>query len=154
MALAAYAKYMEYVVLPAGLVQHPTIEWLAGSPDGLIGEDGLVEVKCPYWQMKKGPHQEVPDHYYLQMQVQLQCTQREWCDYVCYCGLHGMSILHVTRDDALFEFLMPYLREMATCIVRRKGGFKALKNRVVKNRVQSSIAQHSTVVLKKGIPFF
>jgi hypothetical protein len=70
----------------AGFVQHPTIEWLGASPDGFVGDDGLVEIKCPLtathvdyllWN-------EVPREYRPQMTMQLACTRRKWCDFVSY----------------------------------------------------------------------
>jgi hypothetical protein len=43
---------VELDVEPTGLHVHESTPWLAGSPDGLIGTEGMVEAKCPYWNMK------------------------------------------------------------------------------------------------------
>ena len=48
-----------------GLHVHESTPWLAGSPDGLVGTEGMVEAKCPYWS--KTPHQTIPLYYYLQI---------------------------------------------------------------------------------------
>lgn len=69
-----------------GFVKHPTIEWCGASPDGTIGDDGLIEIKCP----NTATHIEYllcgkpPTKYRPQMLLQLACTQRRWCDFVSY----------------------------------------------------------------------
>ena len=68
-----------------GFIQHPTLE-AGASPDGLIGTDGIIEIKCPM----AGTHtetlitQEVPSKYVPQIQFQLLVTGRKWCDFVSY----------------------------------------------------------------------
>lgn len=86
-------------------VEHPTIEMFGCSPDGLIGDDGLVEIKCPntathidYVMADKAPTKYVP-----QMQCQLAVTGRKWCDFVSFDprlpdGLN-IFIVRVERDD-------------------------------------------------------
>ena len=69
-----------------GFVPHPTIAWFGASPDGLVGDDGLIEIKCPTTtthlrRIKEGV---VPEEYKAQMQVQLLCTGRKWVDFVSY----------------------------------------------------------------------
>ena len=67
-------------------VQHPEIKMSGASPDGLIGEDGLVEIKCPNtathidYLIKGKP----PTKYQLQMLWQMACTGRKWCDFVSF----------------------------------------------------------------------
>lgn len=145
-AIAAYAAHTGVVVEATGLHQHPTLEWLAGSPDGLLGSSGLLEVKCPYYQQFKGPHQSVPPHYYLQVQQLLQCTQREWCDYVCYCGAKGMSIHRIERDDTLFEDLMGDMRRFAEAVRLKTGKPPRLNKRKVTARVAQSMQQYCVCV--------
>lgn len=67
-------------------IDHPTIPMSGASPDGLIGNDGLVEIKCPntathieYLLGGKPPAQYIP-----QMLWQMACTGRQWCDFVSY----------------------------------------------------------------------
>lgn len=85
-AVAAYAFYHGADPAPVGFVHHPTIEMAGASPDRLIGEDGLIEVKCP----QTATHIEtllegaVPGKYRLQMQMQMACTDRQWCDFVSF----------------------------------------------------------------------
>jgi len=79
--------------------------WLAGSPDGLVGEKGMIEVKCPYY--KRQPHLSVPGHYWMQVNALLEITGREWCDYVCWTP-NGVTIHRVHRDKAAFDQLLVY----------------------------------------------
>jgi putative phage-type endonuclease len=89
-----------------GLHVHPHHTWLAGSPDGLVATDGLIEVKCPfYFKKNRGRlHRQVPMHYYLQMNACMACTERNWCDYVCWTP-EGMAIYRVVNDHLLFDYL-------------------------------------------------
>lgn len=85
-ARAAYEFRTDADVIAIGFVDHPTIRMSGASPDGLIGEDGLVEIKCP----QSATHidtllgQSVPSKYITQMQWQMACTGRAWCDFVSY----------------------------------------------------------------------
>jgi predicted phage-related endonuclease len=66
----------------------PTLrfEMAGASPDGLVGDDGLVEIKCPntanHIETLLGA--EIPSKYVNQMQWQMACTGRKWCDFVSY----------------------------------------------------------------------
>ena len=74
------------IVTLVGFVPHPTIEYAGASPDGLVGTDGLVEIKCPTdltyieWLLAGT----VPEKHQPQMLFQLACTRRKWCDFVAY----------------------------------------------------------------------
>jgi putative phage-type endonuclease len=82
----AYAFQTDADVVEVGFVPHPTIAGLGASPDGLVGTDGLVEIKCP----NPATHIEtllsgkVPEKYVLQMQTQMACTGRAWCDFASF----------------------------------------------------------------------
>lgn len=67
-------------------------EWLGASPDGLVCEDGLVEIKCPYRLRDGGQPNSIAEqpHYYAQMQIQMYCTGREWCDFYQWTPHHTM----------------------------------------------------------------
>lgn len=69
-----------------GFVHHPEIPWFGASPDGLVGDEGLIEIKCPTTlvhlrRIKAGV---VPEEYKPQMLVQCLCTGRKWVDFVDY----------------------------------------------------------------------
>ena len=86
MARAAYEALEGILVEELGFVSHPTIEMAGASPDGLVGDDGLVEIKCPntatHIETLLGA--EIPSKYVNQMQWQMACTGRKWCDFVSY----------------------------------------------------------------------
>lgn len=69
-----------------GLVIHPAIERGAASPDGLVGPDGLVEIKCPNTatHLDYLTSEDIPLKYIQQMQWQMACTGRQWCDFVSF----------------------------------------------------------------------
>ena len=86
MARAAYEAKVGSLVIETGFVPHGSIPMAGASPDGLIGDDGLVEVKCPITATHIDTllGQSVPGRYVTQMQWQMACTGRKWCDFVSY----------------------------------------------------------------------
>ena len=85
-ARSAYEVSRGIMVDEVGLVLHPTIDRAGASPDGLVGSDGLVEIKCP----KVATHLAyicagvVPTKYKNQMLFQMICAERAWCDFVSF----------------------------------------------------------------------
>jgi len=85
-ARSAYEVATGFTVDEVGLVLHPTIDRAGASPDGLVGSDGLVEIKCP----KVATHLAyicagvVPTKYKNQMLWQMACTERDWCDFISF----------------------------------------------------------------------
>lgn len=86
MARSAYENFSGALVMETGLVPHQTIPMAAASPDGLIGSDGLVEIKCPITatHIETLLGQSTPGRYVTQMQWQMACTGRKWCDFVSF----------------------------------------------------------------------
>ena len=86
LARAAYEAAQDVLVDEVGLVTHPTILMSAASPDGLVGNDGLIEIKCPNTatHIETVLTEKVPTKYIPQMQWQMACTQRKWCDFVSF----------------------------------------------------------------------
>ena len=82
----AYSFYASADVEQVGFVDHPVIAMTGASPDGLIGGAGLVEIKCPNTATHIDTllYDKVPSKYILQMQWQMACTDRLWCDFVSY----------------------------------------------------------------------
>ena len=85
-ARAAYEAVGGVLVEEVGFVPHPSIPDAGASPDGLVGSVGLIEIKCPYTatHIETLLSGKVPDRYNTQMQWQMACTGRTWCDYVSY----------------------------------------------------------------------
>jgi putative phage-type endonuclease len=85
-ARAAYEAKTGNVVDQVGAIDHPRIAMSAASPDGLVGDDGCLEIKCP----NTATHIETllgeapAKKYYDQMQWQMACTNRSWCDFVSF----------------------------------------------------------------------
>lgn len=83
----AREKYVQQYgeVEEVGFIQHPTLE-AGASPDGLVGEDGILEIKCPMGSTHTETlmTQEVPSKYVPQIQFQLLVTGRKWCDFVSF----------------------------------------------------------------------
>jgi len=85
-ARAAYEADKDILVQEVGFVVHPTIAGAGASPDGLVGDYGLVEIKCPNTatHIQTLLDQKVPDKYNIQMQWQMACTGRQWCDFASF----------------------------------------------------------------------
>jgi putative phage-type endonuclease len=109
-ARAAYETTQGVMVDEIGFVQHPTIEMAGASPDGLVGDDGMVEIKCPEsktalecW-LSENP---VESKYFAQMQWQMRCADRSWCDYVVFDprmpAKAQLFVKRVERDNAWLE---------------------------------------------------
>jgi hypothetical protein len=87
-AIQAYKMHTGFEVIDnLQPIQHPSILYIAGTPDGLVGDDGILEVKCPYnpvnhlMNLKSG---EQITQYKWQIQGYLWITDRQWCDFVSY----------------------------------------------------------------------
>lgn len=85
-ARSAYEFRTDAEVEQIGFIHHPAIGQSGASPDGLVGTEGMVEIKCP----NTATHIEtllggkVPEKYVTQMQWQMACASRNWCDFVSY----------------------------------------------------------------------
>ena len=73
-------------VYEVGSIMHPIIAESSASPDGLVGNDGLIEIKCPNTTTMVNTvlSGKIPENYQTQMAWQLACTERQWCDFVMY----------------------------------------------------------------------
>jgi len=111
LARAAYEALKDVLVDEVGFVPHPTIEMAGASPDGLVGEDGLIEIKCP----NTATHidtllsQTVPGKYNTQMQFQMACTGRKWCDFVSFDNRLPeelqLFVTRVPRDEVFIRLI-------------------------------------------------
>lgn len=105
-ARRAYAFYSDADVAQCGFVDHPTIDMAGASPDGLVGEDGLVEIKCPITatHIATLQGQSIPDKYRVQMLWQMACTGRSYCDFASYDPRlpenMRLFVKRLDRDDA------------------------------------------------------
>ncbi len=124
LARDAYEFYANVDVEQIGFVVHPDFPESGASPDGLVGNDGLIEIKCP----NTATHidtllgDSIPGKYITQMQWQMACTGRKWCDFVSFDprmpGRMRLHIQRIPRDDVLIASLTRdveiFLRELNT----------------------------------------
>lgn len=81
-----YSLYSDNLVEEVGFIVHPEIGDSGASPDGLVGTTGMLEIKCP----NTATHintlltEKIDKKYVLQMQWQMACAERDWCDFVSY----------------------------------------------------------------------
>ena len=122
----AYEFYHGVTVEQVAFVPHPTIADAGCSPDGLVGDDGMVEIKCPMTATHLDTllGQSTPAKYIDQMQFQMSCCGRQWCDFVSYdprLPEHmRLFVRRVSRDDNRIAELeteaVLFLKEIASKI--------------------------------------
>lgn len=127
-ARQAYEFITGNAVEEIGFIEHPVIEMCGCSPDGLIGEEGMVEIKSPNtathidWLLSKQP----PAEHLNQMQWQMECSGRKWCDFVSYDPRMPLELqlftVRVERDDKrigeIREAVKKFLAEVDETISR------------------------------------
>ena len=88
-----------------GFIEHS--EFIGCSPDGLISEDGLVEIKCPKFTTMIGYllDKKLPSIYEWQIQGQLYVSDRKWCDFFAYHPKLNPLIITVKRDEKKIDEL-------------------------------------------------
>lgn len=99
-ARATYTLETGLTVEETGFVLHPEIAMSGASPDGLVEADGLVEIKCaqPTEHIRMLTGGDPKRNYILQMQWQMECTGRKWCDLAHFCpNLPDDLQLHILR---------------------------------------------------------
>lgn len=122
LARAAYESKADVLVDEVAMISHPTIENAGASPDGYVGSEGLIEIKAP----QTATHidtlltQTVPGKYITQMQWQMACTGRKWCDFVSFDNRLPeelqIFIKRIERDDVYIKMLeeevIKFLKEL------------------------------------------
>jgi putative phage-type endonuclease len=136
LARAAYEAHADVLVDEVAMITHPTIEAAGASPDGYVGDEGLLEVKCP----NSATHidtlltQVVPGKYITQMQWQMACTGRKWCDFVSFDPRLPtelqLFVKRVPRDDAYIQMLE---KEVIQFLTELDGKIKKLNELKEKN---------------------
>ncbi len=120
LARSAYEFHTGLAVAEIGFAPHPSIVMSGASPDGLVGDDGLVEIKCP----NTATHLEtllgsaIPGKYIIQMQWQMACTGRAWTDWASFDPRlpeeMRLFIQRVNRDN---EYIAELEREVTAFLV-------------------------------------
>ena len=103
-------------------------EYILASPDGLIGEDGLIEIKCPndsiYFKLLLSNN--IKPEYIAQMQMQMYVTDRQYCYFVSYNPNFEKSlyIKKINRDEEMIEKLKKGLERGTELIKEIKENFR------------------------------
>ena len=123
-ARAWYEFEKNVEVIKAGFFEYN--DWIGASPDGLVGEDGLLEIKCPKYStmMDYLIKKELPKTYYYQVHGQLLVTDRQWCDFLAYHPSLPKFVLRVERDkkidDEILDKLFEAIKKAETIINKLK----------------------------------
>lgn len=111
LARMAYEALTGSLVEEAPFILHPTIKWVGASPDGLVGEDGMVEIKCPFQSTVHVETLQVgmPPEHVAQIQGNLWVNGRAWCDFICFDPRMPERLTvftqRITRDDEYIRTL-------------------------------------------------
>lgn len=116
-ARAIYELETGNTVTEVGFVTNEKVSPVCGaSPDGIVGDDGLLEIKC-FDDAKHFKYAvnglEIESQYEWQVQMQMLVTERKWCDFVAYNPNYKKSLLvkRIERDDVFIEALKVGLKK-------------------------------------------
>ena len=107
----AYSVKTGELVTEVGFLPHPRIPMSGASPDGLVGAEGCVELKCPNTasHIEYLIDREPPQKYFYQMQWQMACAGAQWCDWVSFDPRLPkelqLMIVRIPRDDDAIRML-------------------------------------------------
>jgi len=123
-ARKAYEAHTGTFVDEMGITIHPVLKHTHASPDGLVGDDGLIEIKCPNTttHIETLKAKKAPSKYMNQMLWQMRCTDRQWCDFVSFdprLPEHlQLFVIRVERDEAAIKALEDKVAEFLTEVER------------------------------------
>ena len=130
-ARVAYEVKSGNFVDQIAFIDHPSIKWFGCSPDGLVSDRGLLEIKCPnsatHWEYFKA--KKPPQKYFIQMQAQIAVTGRDWCDFVSFDPRmperSQLLVVRVNRDEAFIKTMemqiMSFLSDVEAEVQQMKG---------------------------------
>lgn len=112
-----YSLHFCVDVRTCGLVVHPSLHWMACSPDG-VTDEGMLEVKCPTRECRPS----VKPWHMPQLMVQIECMRKPWCDYATYhVAARRMDVIRVFRCEAYFEKMLQHLSSFGEALLRPSG---------------------------------
>lgn len=120
-------------------VDHPRIRRSGASPDGMVGEHGLIEIKAP----QPKTHTEymlnniVPPEYYTQIHWQFACMpERKWCDFISYCDQMPTELqMHIQRIDRNDAFVQRLETAVEDFVGKLEDLIEKLRTRIEENRI-------------------
>lgn len=137
-ARAAYSATIFDTVTEIGFIDHPDILGAGCSPDGLVGDDGIIEIKCPntatYLEILLSDL--IPQKWQTQIQMQLDCTGRQWCDFVCYDPRMPegaqLYVKRIERDEMFIatmrEMIITFIEELNEDVAKVKAKIEEKQN--------------------------
>ena len=131
-ARAAYETKTGELVTEVGFIVHPEIDQAGASPDGLVSDEGMVEIKCPESKtmIETLLSDKVPDKYFKQMQWQMACTGRNWCDYVVFDPRMPenlqLCVRRVERDDYIIDEIKAEIKKFLAELNQQVNRLRAL----------------------------
>lgn len=122
-----YEELNNVKVVETGSIIHPDFPHFSASPDGLVGDDGQVEIKCPYTiktsftyfaKLKSEGLMSINSDYYWQVQAQMACTGRKWCDFFVYDPrLSGDFVcVRINRNESDINSILTAVTDAETVI--------------------------------------
>lgn len=144
-----YEQRTEMETQQVGFVLHPSIHWAGASPDGLVGDEGMVEFKVP----KPQTHAEyllaecVPEIYQPQICWQMACTGRKWCDFVSWCDDFpaplDLLVVRLPRDEERIKQMeaeaRKFLAEVEATVTQLRGGLEAVLRESIDSGVPRAV---------------
>lgn len=107
-AIAKYEAERGVMTFGGGeLVKHPDHDFLCVTPDGCVGDDGLIECKAPF--RGNYTHFDAAPYYVPQMHLQMHCTGRQWCDFAVLQRDGALHISRLNRDESWLAKHFPVL---------------------------------------------
>lgn len=105
-ARSVYENETFNVVEDAGFFE--LSEWIGASPDGLVGTDGIIEIKCPAYSTMIDYliYKNLPNQYKWQVYGQLWVTGRKWCDFMAFHPKLKPVIIRIERDEVIITELI------------------------------------------------
>jgi putative phage-type endonuclease len=100
-ALDAYRTLFRSDISLTGFITHPTHLWLGGSPDLLVSDDGVGEIKCPF---SGAIPEQIPPYYMAQAQGLMEITDRQWCDFI-YWTPERIRVRRILRSPQYWDWL-------------------------------------------------
>ena len=131
-ARGAYEAKTGNLVDQVGAIDHPSIPMSAASPDGLVGDEGCLEIKCPNTatHIETILGEEPAKKYYDQMQWQMACTGRKWCDYVVFDPRMPenlqLCVRRVERDDYIIDEIKTEIKKFLAELDQQVNRLRAL----------------------------
>ena len=136
-----------------GLLPHPTIDFLAGSPDGVTESGRLIEIKCP---LLRKIEDDVPEHYMPQLQLLMEILDLDVCDFIQYKPLDltwpgpvEFSVVEVVRERDWFTDNLPFMRTFWDRVLwHRIHGIEDIKPKKRVKKVKPEKPKEAEVTIK------